>query len=85
MLFIPKIKQKIPELHKLRDFLLLSKITIITNDNIILRIDKKPQDWNAKDLINATNSPLYKYDQQLQNNAHDYIKYRAKHRFGGLF
>lgn len=50
-----------------------------------LPIDKEPQDWNPTDLINATNSPLYKYDQQLQNNAYEYIKYRAKHRFGGLF
>ena len=47
-------------------------------------IDKKVSKWNEKDLINAVNSPLYKYDKNLQSMAKNYIKKRAKHRYNGL-
>ena len=52
--------------------------------NSDLPIDKKVSKWNEKDLINAVNSPLYKYDKNLQSMAKNYIKKRAKHRYNGL-
>ena len=53
--------------------------------NPALPIDKDVAKWTATDAVHATNSPLYKYDQQLQNMTHRYIKNRAKKRFNGLF
>jgi len=49
-----------------------------------LPIDKDVKKWNATDLINATNSPLYKHDTLLQKKAKEYIKIRSKHRFSGF-
>ena len=49
-----------------------------------LPIDKKPQNWNADDLFNAMESPLYKHDKQLQNMTKEYIKHRSKRRYCGL-
>ena len=47
-----------------------------------LPIDKKPKNWDADDLFNAMESPLYKYDKQLQNMAKEYIKPRSTRRYG---
>lgn len=50
-----------------------------------LPIDKDVKKWSATDLVNATNSPLYKHDTLLQNKAKEYINNRAKRRFNGLW
>lgn len=46
-----------------------------------LPIDKKPKNWDAEDLFNAMESPLYKYDKQLQNMAKEYIVHRSNRRY----
>lgn len=52
--------------------------------NSNLPIDKNPKKWDEKDLFNAIESPLYKYDKKLQTMAKEYINHRAKKRYNGL-
>ena len=44
-------------------------------------LDKQPQKWDADDLFNAIESPLYKYDKKLQDMSKEYIRHRSNTRY----